>query len=101
LRARQLALRDTRQRTLAHHVERATGLADRAHRVVDAPAAQAHLRDHEAPALRAQHVVGRHAHVVEAHVTVRGGLLGDRSRRCARSRSPGVSLGTMNIDMRW
>ncbi len=59
-----------RQRALAHHVEGLAKLRDGAHRVVDAAAAEARLGDHEGRAGLAEHVVGRHAHVLVAHVGV-------------------------------
>jgi hypothetical protein len=57
------ASRDTPR--LHHQVQRLLGLADRAHAVVDAARAEAHLRDLEAAAFAQQHVRLGHAHVVE------------------------------------
>ena len=56
-----------------HQVQRLLGRADGAHAVVDAARAQAQLANLEAAALAQQHVLRRHAGVVEAdvHVAVR------------------------------
>ena len=51
-------------------VERTLGGTDRAHAVVDAAGAEAHLADLEPAPLAQEHVRPRHAHVVEAQVHV-------------------------------
>ena len=52
------------QRSLAEHVERALRLPEPAHRVVDAAGAEALLREEEAVALVADHVLVGHPHVL-------------------------------------
>ena len=52
----QLTLGAATDRPLAHHVERRLALADPPHRVVDAPAVEPLLREHEAVALGADAV---------------------------------------------
>ena len=52
--AERAAEGDARVRVAAHDLERALGVADRAHAVVDAAGAEARLRDHEAAAARAR-----------------------------------------------
>jgi hypothetical protein len=80
---RALAERLTGEPTLDHHLERPLGLADRTHAVVDTTRAEAHLGDLEAAALAEQHVLVRHAHVVEphVHVAVRGVVLAEHVHR--------------------
>jgi len=51
----------------AHVLQRALGAADHAHAVVDAPGAQAALRNLETAPLAEQDVARRHAHVGECH----------------------------------
>ena len=65
-----LAVRLAAQRPLAHHVERELALRDGAHRVVDAPAAEAALGEDLGAVLRAEQVVERDAHVVVDDVVV-------------------------------
>ena len=67
----QLALGHPRQRALAHHVEGPLHQADGAHRVVDAPAAEAGLGDDEAIPAAAEKVVRRDANVGVADVGMR------------------------------
>jgi hypothetical protein len=61
----QLAERLALQRAAAHQLQCTFGHADQAHAVVDAPRAEAALRDLEAAPFAEQQVAGRHAHVVE------------------------------------
>ena len=58
-------MRGPRDGSLAHDVERALRLAEPAHRVVDATAAEPLLGEHEALAGLADEVVGRHPAVLE------------------------------------
>ena len=59
----QLAVRGARHGSLAHDVERALGLTEPAHRVVDATAAEPLLGEHETLTGLTDEVVGRHAAV--------------------------------------
>lgn len=59
------------QRTLAHHVQGLACQPDGAHRVMDTPAAEAGLCDHERLALTAEQRVGGHPHVVVVDEGVR------------------------------
>ena len=76
---------------LHHQVERLLGLADRAHAVMDAARAEAHLRDLEAAALAEQHVLLRHPNVVEAqmHVAARRMVVPEHVHRTRGSRRRG------------
>ena len=65
-----LAVRLAAQRALAHHVEGELALRDRAHRVVDATAAEPALREHLGAVLGTEQVVERDAHVVVDDVVV-------------------------------
>src|SRR3546814_16342809 len=68
--AEGLALRPPRHRALEHHVDGALTLADGPHRMMDASAAEARLRDLEAFAGAAEPRVERHAHLVIADIGV-------------------------------
>ena len=71
--------------------------------MVDAPAAEAGLGDRERLALAAEQRVGGHAHVVVVDERV-GALVRSarRTRPTLRTMlTPGVSVGTRNIDMPW
>ena len=72
-----------------HQVQRLLGLADRAHAVVDAAGAEAQLADLEAAAFAQQHVLRRHAHIVEA-----AGACGRAARRHRRTRVIGPTMFT-------
>ena len=95
----QRAVRVARERALAHHVEGPLGLAEPAHAVVDAAGAEARLGELEPRALRADQVVGGHAHVlvddlgVVAEPAVHDAGVVHRRRRRARSCTPGVVDG--------
>ena len=65
-----LAVRLAAQRPLAHHVEGELALRDRAHGVVDAPAAEPALREHLGAVFGAEQVVERDADVVVDDVVV-------------------------------
>ena len=65
-----LAVRLAAERPLAHHVEGELALGDGAHRVVDATAAEAALREHLGAVLRAEQVIERHPDVVVDDVVV-------------------------------
>ena len=77
--------------------------ADGAHGVVDAAAAEAGLGDGERLALAAEQRLGRHAHVVVVDERVRcPRRAARRARPTLRTMfTPGVSVGTRNIDMPW
>ena len=61
---------DAQLRAPAHALERPLREADQPHAVVDAPRPEAPLCDLEAASLAEQHVLRRHAHVVEQHLRV-------------------------------
>ena len=71
--AEQLAVRRAGNGPLAHDVERALRLPEPAHRVVDTPAAEPLLRQHEAVARRPDEVVVRHPAVGEDDLGVVAG----------------------------
>ena len=67
---------------------------------MDASAAQAGLGDGECPALLAEQVVRWHPHVLVADVGVRALALGlGADPDVGAMFTPGVSAGTMNIDI--
>ena len=100
--ASDLTLGHAGQRAPAHHVERPLAHADGAHRVVDAAAAEAGLRDHERLPLTAEQVLGGDAHLVVVDVGVRALALGSAPNPTLRMMStPGVDVGTRNIDVPW
>ena len=68
----QAPVREPRERTLAQHVECSPALAEPSHAVVDAPGAQAFLRDHERLALAAERVRDRDANVLVQDLRVHG-----------------------------
>ena len=66
----RLAEGGARARPFAHHFERALGLSDGAHAMVDAPGTEPALRDLEAAPLAQDHVIRRHAHILEVHLAM-------------------------------
>ena len=81
--AEPLAERLAGEAALGHQLDRPLGRADRTHAVMDAARAEAHLGDLEPAALTEQHVLVRHAHVVEpdVHVPVRRVVLAEHVHR--------------------
>ena len=69
----QLAVGGARHRPLAHDVERPLRLAEPAHRVVDATAAEPLLREHESLARLTDQMVGGHTAVAEHDLGVVAG----------------------------
>jgi hypothetical protein len=84
---------------LAHEFERALGLADDAHAVVDAARPEAALRDLEAAAFAEQHVGRRDPDVLEHHfhVTVRRVVVAEH-RQVTHDRHARRIAGTSTID---
>ena len=81
----RLAVRLAAEGPLAHHVEGELALGDRAHRVVDAPTAEAPLGEHLGAVLGAEEVVEGHPHLVVDDVVVVARLGQDlHARRLAR-----------------
>jgi hypothetical protein len=68
---------------LDHQVQRPLGLADRAHAVMDAARAEAHLRNLEAAAFAEQDVLLRHADIVQldVHVAARRVVVAEHMHR--------------------
>ena len=77
-------------------------MADRPHGVVDATTAEAGLGDDEGLALAAEHAVGRQPDVVVVDECVHPLVLRLAASPMLRTMStPGVSVGTRNIDAPW
>ena len=97
----QASLSRAGQGPLAHHGEHLLGSGDRPHGVVDPPATQASLRHLESLTLAAEQVVRRNPHVLVTDVRVACPRASPRcpTRGGGAPVSPGVSVGTRNMDI--